>query len=118
MFPDPALFFTSFFLLLFGHFLGDFPLQGNYLATTKNPLTHAWQIWVTSLVAHSTIHAGIVYVLTGTWYLSLIMFITHFGIDYLKCTNDNFGKDPAKAFFTDQVLHVLVLLVITALYCG
>lgn len=113
---DLNLFFTTFFLLLFGHCLGDFPLQGDYLSRTKNHLSNPPFIWIISLFAHCMIHAGIVFLLTGQIHLAALMLITHAGIDLLK-SNGDLGEG-SRGYATDQIMHVLVIAAITALYCS
>jgi hypothetical protein len=113
---DLHLFFTTFFLLLFGHCLGDFPLQGEYLSRTKNPQGNPTAIWVISLFVHCMIHAGIVFLLTGQIRMAVIMFVTHAGIDLLKCNGDL--GEGSRGYLHDQILHVIVIAIITALYCG
>lgn len=114
---DYILLLQTYLLLLFGHCLADFPLQGEYLAKNKNHLINPTGVWVICLFTHGMIHAGMVFIITGELYLAAMMFITHVGIDMLK-SNGDFGRNESKAFVTDQVLHALVLLIIAALYCG
>ena len=60
-----------FFALLIGHALGDYPLQGEFLALHKDrnyqdPVRHLPKgLWVHCLFAHSLIHAGCVWFITG-----------------------------------------------------
>ena len=108
------LYFETFFILLFGHFLADFPLQGDYLSKIKNPRDNPPEFWVTGLLAHSTIHAGITFFLTGQFFLAMFVLVTHFIIDYGKCL-EWYGKDR-KAFLIDQLLHWLVLAIVAGIY--
>ena len=95
------------FLLAIGHFLCDYPLQGDFIAKYKaryvdglyNPL------WKHVLTAHAFIHAGPVVLLTGSVWAGLFMVVTHFCIDYSKCE----GKI---SFNTDQLLHLSVIAII------
>lgn len=95
-------------LLVFGHCLADYPLQGDFLARAKN---HAAPIpgvpWVTALAAHAAIHAGVVLVITGSLWLALAELVGHTAIDYAKCS----GRI---GFSTDQALH----LAMKAAYIG
>lgn len=100
-----------FFALCIGHAMADFPLQGEYLATGKNrhllmrlqdPARPA-QIWVVCMSAHCLIHAGFVWVITGSSLLAAIELGLHWGIDVAKCT----GKTT---FNQDQIMHVLCKL--------
>lgn len=89
------LYFLIFFLLLFGHWLADYPLQGDYLSKTKSegPLR------VYHLIAHSGIHGGMVLLITGSWILGLTEWIAHTIIDELRIR----GKIT---FAVDQALHI------------
>lgn len=90
----------TLFLLLVGHALADYPLQGDFLAKAKNrtaPITGV--PWWQALAAHAAIHAGFVAVITGSVALGLAEFVAHFVIDDAKCR----GR---LSFNADQALHV------------
>ena len=98
----------ALFALLIGHAIADFPLQGEYLATGKNRRLLARlqdparpeQIWIVCMAAHCLIHAGTVWLITGSSLLGLFEFILHWCIDVAKCR----GKTT---FNQDQTLHLL-----------
>lgn len=96
--------FTIFLLLLVGHWLADYPLQGDFLAKAKQdgPLR------VYHLIAHSGIHAGFVMIITGSWILSLTEWVTHTIIDELKVR----GKT---SFAVDQALHIFCKIIYVAI---
>lgn len=84
-----------------GHFVCDYPLQGDFLARAKNHRMPVANVpWLWALVAHSMIHAGWVYMVTDSFGLSLAELGAHIGIDYLKSNEDI-------SFNTDQYLHLL-----------
>ncbi|MDG2124263.1 MAG: hypothetical protein P8J87_11220 [Verrucomicrobiales bacterium] len=99
------------FALLVGHALGDFPLQGDFLAVFKNPgvdttgdnippEVRGLTIWPYCLTAHALIHGGIVGLILGSPLLALIEFFLHWIIDLgkgLGMTN----------FHADQSLHIV-----------
>ena len=88
-------------LLTIGHFIADYPLQGDFLAKAKNHLAPLPGVpWWQALVAHSGIHAGAVLLVTGMPWLALAEFVAHAGIDFSKCA----GRI---SFNTDQFLHLL-----------
>lgn len=93
-------FLTLALLLLAGHWIADYPLQGDFLATAKQkgPL-RAYH-----LVAHAGIHGGVVAYITGNIWLGLAEWILHTVIDELKVR----GKT---SFSQDQALHLLCKLV-------
>lgn len=56
-----------FGLLVFGHMLGDYPLQGDFLSKAKNRYAPIAGVpWYQALGAHSAIHAGFVGIITGS----------------------------------------------------
>jgi type IV secretory pathway VirB6-like protein len=116
MFADPHAFFQTLFVLWFGHFLGDFSLQNDFVAKAKNPIeTPDPNIWITVMLAHCMIHAGVVFVITGVLWHALFVLFTHIAIDIAKCVG-YLGKG-SKSFVFDQCLHFLVLLLITIAIC-
>jgi hypothetical protein len=98
------------FALLIGHAAADYPLQGEFLALGKNHRNvPEWRhvkpesmrgLWFHCLTAHSLIHAGVVWAISGVFALGVIEFVLHWILDFLKSaglTNLHF----------DQLLHVL-----------
>ena len=96
------------FALIIGHALADYPLQGKFLAIRKNrhikPLEYGADvpatIWVYCLSAHSLVHAGAVWVITGSAALGFAEFVLHWAIDFAKC-------EKWTTFHQDQGLHLL-----------
>lgn len=94
-------------LLLAWHCLADYPLQGDFLAKSKNRIAGIPGVpWYQAMAAHSAIHASGVFVITNSALLAATEFIAHFVIDDAKCRN-------AISFNTDQALHIALKLV----YC-
>lgn len=97
---DAAYFWHLLILLAFGHFLADYPLQGDFLAKAKNPTAPIPGVpWWQAMAAHCGIHAGIVYVLTSCWLLALIEFCIHAITDNAKCRG-------WISFNRDQFIHL------------
>ena len=119
---------TILFLLLFVHYLADYPLQGDFLAKAKNHNARTLPDyavgggipgvpWYQALFAHAFIQAGFVFLVTGCIGFALAEMGLHFVIDYGKnagwfrsagakgpcCCNDCIRF----AFDFDQFLHVL-----------
>jgi hypothetical protein len=89
-----------FFALAVFHALADFPLQGDYLARQKVRATADGRSeWLVALGAHSLIHAGAVWLVTGSKLLGLSELILHAWIDSSK-GRGSFGH------LTDQLLHL------------
>jgi len=96
--------------LLVGHALADFALQHDPMARGKNrhtPIDSArippgqkiqrvWPYWLTS---HAIIHGGVVFYITGDYWLSGAETVSHWVIDCLKCENKT-------TIHIDQALHI------------
>lgn len=87
-------------LLLAGHALADYPLQGDFLAKAKNRANPIPGIpWFHGLLSHAAIHGGFVGIITGSLTLGLAEFVVHCLIDDAKCM----GRI---SYNRDQALHV------------
>lgn len=82
-----------FFALAIGHALADFPLQGEYLATSKNRRllerlndpARPPEIWFSCMAAHCLIHSGFVWMITGSFIFAIAEFVLHWSLDAAKC---------------------------------
>ncbi len=118
----PATDFLSALSLLFalviGHALADFPLQGDFLSHGKNrhlpppKLADGKQpppsTWAYLMSAHCLIHAGFVWIITGSALLAIAEFVIHFVIDFVKC-------EGRTSFAVDQWLHIITKAAFVAL---
>lgn len=101
--------FELFALMVAGHALADYPLQGDFLAKAKNHTAPIPGVpWWQALTAHSAIHAGIVGLVTGSLWLALAEFAIHNATDYAKC-------DGRISYNTDQAIHIACKVVWAAL---
>lgn len=98
----PPLDLAPLALMLAGQALADYPLQGDWLSRAKN----SWpapvpdeRVWPGGLACHAGIHAGAVWLATGSWLLAGAELLTHAGIDLAKCA----GR---LTYNGDQALHV------------
>ena len=94
-----------FFALLIAHALFDYPLQGDFLSRNKNrhykdENNNVKGLWIHCLTSHSILHAGSVWLITGSFIIGIMEFVLHWIIDFLKC-------EGITNFHTDQFLHVL-----------
>lgn len=90
---------TTMLLLFAGHALCDYPLQGDFLARGKNHKTPIDGIpFYHCLFAHALIHAGMVYLVTGSTACALGELVIHTVTDYAKC-------DGMISFNQDQAMH-------------
>jgi len=97
---DPQNPLAVFCALAVAHALADFPLQGDYLARQKTRATAgSIEEWIVALTAHSLIHAGAVWLVTGSMILGAAELVLHALIDL--------GKGERKfGLVTDQILHL------------
>lgn len=99
-------------LLIVGHALADYPLQGDFLARAKNPFNPIPGVpWYQALGAHAIIHGGFVGVITGSILLGTLETLLHFGCDYGKCA----GR---MTYNQDQAFHIALKVVFAATYVG
>lgn len=100
-----SYFLKLFLALIVGHFICDYPLQGDFLARGKNhkqPLPGV--PWWQCLFAHAAIHGGMVAIIVqafvpGAWWLGLFEFLFHALTDAEKC-------EGVITFNKDQFLHL------------
>lgn len=89
--------------LLSAHFISDFFLQTDDMAMKKQT---SWKF----LVLHSFINAAVAYIIFGLWTMwivPLVIFLSHFIIDWMKA---HLGNDGTLWFIFDQVLHIGVIV--------
>ena len=89
--------FAAFMVM---HALADFPLQGAYLAQQKVHRTATGRSeWIVALTAHGVIHAGGVWLISGSLAFAVAEFFVHCLIDL--------GKGAGKfGLIVDQLLHL------------
>jgi len=96
-----------FWLLLLAHFLGDFPLQPDWMVRRKN------NFWILSL--HVSVHFFLMFALVGenrnrVWGYLVILSLVHLIQDYLKLLVTKYWpKQTVMFYFSDQILHYLIL---------
>jgi hypothetical protein len=95
------------FLLIAGHAVAEYPLQGDFLAANKARTGPNYVPWWQALIAHSFIHGGFVALITGLWWLGAAEVIAHAITDHLKCEK-HIGLN------TDQIIHVACKVI----WCG
>jgi len=109
-----------FFLFLCGHALGDFALQGDWVARYKDRHAHdtvtedqaatAQVIWPWLMSAHALQHGLLVYLVSQNTTLGFLESIAHWITDFGKC-------EKWYGFHFDQFIHIGWKLVwIAALY--
>ena len=96
------------FLLLLAHFVGDFTLQSSAMARGKVPGADPHIPWGWWLTAHASTHALLVLLITGSFWIGLLEFLSHALLDWAKIRG-------LINFNTDQALHLALKLLWVAL---
>jgi hypothetical protein len=98
--------------VIFGHYVLDYPLQSDFLASTKGKYFY-------SLLAHSFIYSSgmslIFYYTTShnnILAVFLVLLISHIVIDYIKSHAKNKEKALTTYLYIDQALHLFINLVL------
>jgi len=98
------------FFLIFLHCLGDFPLQGQFLAENKGQ--NDYLLFAHSVIWAGTISAGLLYFGLFAMWKVLFLLIGHFIIDRWKARLQVSGQ---KSLMIDQGLHFVQILFILTL---
>lgn len=105
-----------FFKLFLAHLLGDFMLQPNKWVAHKFKNKHK----SVYLYIHSILHGLLAWLFVfqiDFWPHALIIATTHFFIDLIKLSFQN-DKQQKAWFFIDQILHIIVLGLVSWAYLG
>ena len=95
------------FKLLIGHAFADYAFQSAYMAEKKSPLMS--DEWYYHLLAHSLIHAGMVWLITGSPVLAFAELILHFLIDRSKSMGDITRNVDQTLHFFCKFVYTLIL---------
>lgn len=96
---------AAILLLIGAHYVADFAMQNEYVATAKADTTRPdWFHTLTAHSAHHAVAAGIALAVLGLPWLAgaLIVGVTHWLIDYGKAVRGWYG------YHVDQVAHLIV----------
>lgn len=103
-----------FALLVFAHFLFDYPLQGDFLSRAKNrfePIQHV--PWYQAMFAHTAMHGFAVWFITGIPLLGLAEMAIHWITDDLKCRGElTYNQDQAIHIFCKVVWALITTMVV------
>lgn len=107
---------TMLLLLLVGHAIADYPLQGDFLSKAKNRAAPIPGVpWWQALGAHATIHGGVVGLITGAWWLGVAEAVVHAITDDAKCRGRiSFNQDQAIHVACKVVWVLIAALLLTA----
>ena len=96
--------------LTVAHLIGDFPLQGNFLATNKGRYDFL-------LAVHALIATGCVCLVLGsinrfTWLIGGFLLVGHFIIDRWKARKRDKSDGLTEDLWLDQAMHFLQLCIV------
>lgn len=94
-------------LLLGAHYVADFAMQNDYVATAKADTTRPdWFHALTAHAVHHAVAAGVALAVIGLPWLigAVIVGVTHWAIDYGKAVRHWYG------YHVDQGMHVAVAI--------
>ncbi len=101
------------FALLVAHYVGDFPLQGEFLGTMKGKYDYL-------LFCHVVIWAGTICLVLAyfgifTWWKAGFLLFGHFFIDRWKARKVDKTNIFTKDLWIDQSLHMVQLIIVAIL---
>ena len=124
----------AIFILLAAHCIGDYPMQGEFLATYKSKDNLVLLVHCIIYTAFMTVGFVLSMILLDisitTSIINLIIFImivSHFLIDKWKCvyrdklyartdiSDVERQKLDVRSYYTDQALHILILVILYVL---
>lgn len=108
--------FTILLKLLCAHFCADFIFQTDSINDGKHKSGNKGIVYQ---FIHSLIHAGTAYLFIAEWscwLVPLIIFISHFLIDMVKCWYHKGHKDSLSVFLADQIAHIVVIVLLWLFY--
>lgn len=105
-----------FVAMCIGHYWSDWSLQNNFVGMGKNRLLPQFNKdlgipWYHMMIAHCAIHAGVFWIISGSFMVCILEFVTHFIIDVLKC-------EKKIGIVTDQALHLIMKAVYVYILLG
>jgi hypothetical protein len=95
------------FILIVAHFLGDFPLQGTYLAENKG--NNDYLLFAHSFIWAGTLSAGLIYFGTFAMWKAAFLLAVHFIVDRWKARKSSSGNLD---LYIDQFFHGIQILVV------
>ena len=104
---------VTLFKFIAAHLIGDFIFQSDRHAKIKFTAKMPERLRLLGL--HSLIQAGLTYLFIAQWSLwivPVVIFVSHFAIDFVKIEIGKRGKRGLIAFLADQCAHYVVILLL------
>ncbi|MCP4582921.1 MAG: DUF3307 domain-containing protein [candidate division Zixibacteria bacterium] len=104
------------FFLILGHLAGDYALQTDHMAANKGKSITVLSLHVVVYVVtlwffflfYSVLYQPGLYIQGTTFLFLAVLYIQHWGQDYLKSRYKNCSK---QMYYLDQILHLAVLYI-------
>lgn len=101
---------TTLFIMLVLHFIGDFPLQGQYLAENKGK--DDYLLFAHSMIWTGLLSAGLLFAGVYAPWKVIFLLMGHFAIDRIKARGFlNTWFSANQALLLDQFVHFMQILV-------
>ena len=96
-------------VLFWLHFVGDYPLQGEFLANFKGK--YDYLLFCHAVIWTGTISAGLIYLGIFSYWKIAMLLIGHFLIDRWKARKINKEYALTKDLWIDQGLHMVQIII-------
>ncbi|MFI3314666.1 MAG: DUF3307 domain-containing protein [Rikenellaceae bacterium] len=110
---------TLLLQMILAHIISDFILQTNQIKDGKSgSLKKQKRSKYWYQIIHALTHAVVTYIVIGDWnsfVIPLVIMITHFVVDYIKCRKQN---DKLSAFIIDQIAHLALIFAVCWYFCS
>ncbi|MCK9325480.1 MAG: DUF3307 domain-containing protein [Bacteroidales bacterium] len=99
--------------LFLAHFIGDYPMQSDFLAKMK--ATNNYLLFCHVMAYTATITAVLYLLGIYAMWKILLLVISHFLIDYWKCHYADKSTALTTSLYVDQLAHFVVLIPLAVL---
>jgi len=101
---------SEFLYLLLGHYLADFPLQGDFLSGMKgkNNYLLLCHVLIYTLILGAILTFFGMFTTPKLW----LLFVSHFTVDYWKCHYAPKDTALTTSLYIDQAIHIAMLFLL------
>lgn len=97
-------------IILFGHYIFDYPLQPEYIAKTKG--TDLYNLFVHSMIYGLGMAFLFKFIGSFAIWKAFVLVISHIIIDGIKAHSKNKELQGSLYLYIDQLLHLLINLIL------
>lgn len=102
---------TTLFAATIAHYIGDYPLQGDFLAQFKG--THDYILFCHAIIWTGCVCAVLGYFGVFAWWKVAFLLVGHFAIDRWKARKEDKTHALTRDLWKDQALHVAQIILVT-----